>query len=969
MAFDPFPTSGDALSAARWYRDRGFMPVPIPRQGGWKSPVILKWQQLRPTVDDLPRLFPARPACNIGLLLGEPSEGLIDVDLDAPEAIRAGNLLLPKTGWISGRRGKPRSHWWYRVGAPPQKASDKFLDVDEGKTCLVELRSTGGQTVVPPGIHISGEAIEWDEHGELPLIELPVLRRAVTLTAGVALLARHWPGPGSRQDAFLALAGALCRDGFSHQEAGRVCSALACVTGDEEGDRRLKVLHASFEKGALGLPITGWTTLGKLLVSDGPGVIRAILGMWKGIAGVVGNRSLFDENLANSRGILNYGDCGNSGKPVGENPAEDGGDPWPELVEIDESRAFLPFPADALPESLGEYVRQLAWCMNAPPDYAGAAALTVAAGVVGNALRLRITPTHHQPALLFTSLVGVPGAAKSPVTDHFGRALDDRQREFNDRHRRELAEWKKRERANPGEDDQTPRPELRIAVARETTTESLTFMLLHNPRGFPLLFDELSGLFQGLNQYKGGSGNDRQVYLSVWSQATIDHKRKADLREGLPPIFVRKPCVSILGGIQPDLVRSIRSQTPGGTACDDGGLDRFLFCWPELLPEIAEEYRELEPGREDCWSRIVTRLGDDLPGGETTVRLSAEAKREWREFTRRHANEVNRDEFPSSLRGPWKKLRAYACRLALVLHALDWAGDPSVDLNSLSGSAMRRGADLVAYFKDQFRKVVAFADRDERLEGVRRVRDWIVRKKQVRFQKRDLYQSFKGTWKTIEELDPVLESAERYHVIRLLRTGERGGAGRKPSPWYESHPSLSQPHPGEIVSHNSQNRSGGSEGERMGKPVELQTPPENKGIFAKRDDADGGQNTGSYREKHSVPQNAGDQLWDSRNHPDLDPTADSTVLKTATGGAVDDNLESLLRELEELAIRRTDDPTHLRAIRTQLNECRADARRGNTEAARVIAEGLRKTLPECLDAWTGMRGSGPVSGGESTPAG
>jgi hypothetical protein len=76
--------------------ERGFVPVPLlPRE---KQPAIPEWQKLtRQDVEArLHELF--GKSCNIGVLLGTPSGGLIDIDLDCDEAIRAAPLLLPPDG-------------------------------------------------------------------------------------------------------------------------------------------------------------------------------------------------------------------------------------------------------------------------------------------------------------------------------------------------------------------------------------------------------------------------------------------------------------------------------------------------------------------------------------------------------------------------------------------------------------------------------------------------------------------------------------------------------------------------------------------------------------------------------------------------------------------------------------------------------------------------------------------------------
>src|SRR6478672_3789849 len=87
------------LAAARMYTRRGWRVVPVrPRE---KGVTLSGWQQMRLNEDDLPKwfggAFPHIPH-NIGILTGEPSGGLVDVDCDAPEAALAAAELLPPTG-------------------------------------------------------------------------------------------------------------------------------------------------------------------------------------------------------------------------------------------------------------------------------------------------------------------------------------------------------------------------------------------------------------------------------------------------------------------------------------------------------------------------------------------------------------------------------------------------------------------------------------------------------------------------------------------------------------------------------------------------------------------------------------------------------------------------------------------------------------------------------------------------------
>lgn len=130
------------------YRQRGWYCVPLrPRS---KSPARRDWTNLRLN----PEVFPEQG--NIGIILGEPSGWLVDVDLDCDEAIELADQYLPPTPAITGRPSALRSHRWYiAIGA----TTEKHTDPNDG-SMIVELRSTGTQTVVGPSVHPDGETYE-----------------------------------------------------------------------------------------------------------------------------------------------------------------------------------------------------------------------------------------------------------------------------------------------------------------------------------------------------------------------------------------------------------------------------------------------------------------------------------------------------------------------------------------------------------------------------------------------------------------------------------------------------------------------------------------------------------------------------------------------------------------------------------------------------------------------------------------
>ena len=161
----------ELLQAAQYYLSRGWMPVYVPPWS--KGPNRHGWEKLRLTEADLPRHF-NRPG-NIGIILGEASGNLVDVDLDCPEALELADEFLPPTPAITGRSSAPRSHRWYVSDVPRTK---QFRD-PKTREMIVEVRSNGGQTLVGPSTHAATSEPYEHLDGEPAHMPADVLLKAV----------------------------------------------------------------------------------------------------------------------------------------------------------------------------------------------------------------------------------------------------------------------------------------------------------------------------------------------------------------------------------------------------------------------------------------------------------------------------------------------------------------------------------------------------------------------------------------------------------------------------------------------------------------------------------------------------------------------------------------------------------------------------------------------------------------------
>jgi hypothetical protein len=133
------------------YIQRGWKVIPIEYR--CKAPRVNGWPSLAITETALPEYFDGTLQ-NVGVILGNPSGGLVDIDLDCPAACELADKYLPRTGAEFGHGLVPRSHRLYNVVGT---VNSRRIKVD-GQTAI-ELRSTGCQTVFPPSVHPNGEPI------------------------------------------------------------------------------------------------------------------------------------------------------------------------------------------------------------------------------------------------------------------------------------------------------------------------------------------------------------------------------------------------------------------------------------------------------------------------------------------------------------------------------------------------------------------------------------------------------------------------------------------------------------------------------------------------------------------------------------------------------------------------------------------------------------------------------------------
>jgi hypothetical protein len=225
-----------------WRSDRGKKSIEVPEISS----------------EELPLYFFGN-GYNIAICNGKSSNGLVNVDLDLPEALAVARYILPLT-LKSGREGKELAHYWYLVeGRIPKNRWFKLPEGRPGFPMLVELLSTGTQTLAPPSIYPEGERCVWGGD-KIFRISRGKLVEYVDDVAVAALLLRHYPDAVVTRLEIAMSAASYLSSRLTPQRVKRIISATVQASEDQEWSLTpflVKDLEAIVEKIVTGKRIKG----------------------------------------------------------------------------------------------------------------------------------------------------------------------------------------------------------------------------------------------------------------------------------------------------------------------------------------------------------------------------------------------------------------------------------------------------------------------------------------------------------------------------------------------------------------------------------------------------------------------------------------------------------------------------------------------------------------------------------------
>lgn len=252
-----------ARHAATWLT-RGIYPVPLEK--GTKRPKGEKngsakgangWTKLRLTEETIPDHFNNED--NIGGLWGEPSAWAVDIDLDTVEAQNVAPYFLPET-LVYGRHQAPHSHYIYHCR---NAQTMKFHTKEVGM--IVEIRSTGSQSVLPPSVHPTGDRYRIDHDVDIADIGWGELKKVVSRVAAAAISAHYYPEAGSRHDYVHATTGCLLHAKWPEAEVRNFMEAVRSGAEDEESADRDGTINNTIKSFQNGGNVQGFPSLSQFM--------------------------------------------------------------------------------------------------------------------------------------------------------------------------------------------------------------------------------------------------------------------------------------------------------------------------------------------------------------------------------------------------------------------------------------------------------------------------------------------------------------------------------------------------------------------------------------------------------------------------------------------------------------------------------------------------------------------------------
>lgn len=311
--------------------------------------------------------------------------------------------------------------------------------------------------------------------------------------------------------------------------------------------------------------------------------------------------------------------------------------PWPDPLPIKvELLRVQPFDDRLLPEPLATFVKDCAFRMQCPPNYIGAALITMLSSLIGASCAVKPKKFDDWVVIpnLWGGIIGEPSALKTPAITEAFSPLHKLEKEANKEYEENFKEWDiknktskirenlvnveirdqmKKDKSftdqqaqqyyNENKPQQHPKPIRKRYKINDATIEKLHEILSENPRGVMVFRDELVGFLNLFN--KQGHETDRSFYLEAWNgflPVTVDRIQRGTVE-------AENTCVSIFGSAQPDKIKGYLYKSLYEND-NDGFLQRFqLLVYPDPLKQWQYVDQAPAMSAQEKYCELAAQIG------------------------------------------------------------------------------------------------------------------------------------------------------------------------------------------------------------------------------------------------------------------------------------------------------------------------------------------------------------------------
>jgi hypothetical protein len=481
---------------------------------------------------------------------------------------------------------------------------------------------------------------------------------------------------------------------------------------------------------------------------------------------------------------------------------------WDAPVPLSAVPVLPAFPVDAYPGWLAGEVAALAEFTQTPADLPATIILSVLSAALGGHARVDIRPGWSEPANLYTAVALPSGSRKSPVHGTLtapvliaeGQLATEARAAISEAATQRAVAEKVAARAardaaaDPKDDNKQAEaiaaarlaeaitvPVVPRIVADDITPEAAATGMAEQGGRLAILSAE-GGPFVTLAGRYSREPN-LELFLKGWSGDILRVDRK-----GRPPEYIDHPALTLGLTVQPVVIKQI-FHMPGFHG--RGLLARVLYSMPantvgyrkirtEPVPtEVASRYTQNMEALVTSFAGWTDPAQFQLtPAAQERLTLAAEALEP---RLRPGADLSHIVEWGSKLSGT-------TARIAGLLHAAEHLQDGYQ--RPVTEETMARAIAVGDYFTAHALAVFDYMGADPAVEDARAVTEWIRRRGQAQFTRRDLHRGLHARFRKAEDMDPALAMLSGNGWIREIQAPRREGRGRPPSASFAVHPSL-----------------------------------------------------------------------------------------------------------------------------------------------------------------------------------